>query len=104
MDSYEFMRSITHDLGSIKIFFDATMALYQVMSEYNGFAIVDQDVDETKSAVFAYTIVPPEDPYIIQKFLHDINGLNVFMYGRCYVCEAKMSGPNVVMVTLRGIQ
>lgn len=100
MDSYEFMRSITHDLGSIKIFFDATMALYQIVNGYNGFTVINQDVDDTY-AVFTYTIAPPQDnPEMVDKYIKHINGLCVGMYGRVYMCEASMVNPNVLMVVL----
>lgn len=99
MNSYEFMCGITHDLGNIRAFFDATMALYQIMNEYNGFAIIGQQIDKTDSAIISYTVVP-SDVSVVDKFINDINGLNVGMYGRCYRCEAAMPNPNVIMITL----
>lgn len=102
MDSYEFMCGITHDLGNIRAFFDATMALYQIMGEYNGFAVVGQQIDKNDSAIVSYTILPPEDKSIIDRFMEHINVLRVGMYNRCYTCMAEMPNPNVILITLNG--
>lgn len=94
VNSYDFMQNINRDIGCIRTMFDATMALYQVIGQFNGITVVNKNM--VNEAVIQYSIIAESEEQIY-RLLVDIANLRVTIYDNTYLVT---SMPNESGVTI----
>jgi hypothetical protein len=95
VNSYEFIQAINRDIGSAKIMFDAAMALYQVIGQYNDLKIISEG--SYNEAELSY-IVKPGDPSKLNELLIALNGNVVQVYQHSYRVSAETyDGQNLIL-------
>lgn len=99
MNSYDFMQNINRDMGCIRMMFDATMALYQVIGQINGISVINRDM--VNEAIIQYSITAESEEQLNQ-LLSDIANLRVTIYDNTYLVTSTRN-ENGVMICLQPV-
>lgn len=99
MNSYDFMQNINRDMGCIRMMFDATMALYQVIGQINGISVINRDM--VNEAIMQYSITAESEEQLNQ-LLSDIANLRVTIYDNTYLVTSTRN-ENGVMICLQPV-
>lgn len=84
MNSCEFIKNVQTDIPAIKILFDTTMALYNLIGYYQGFNISVQDA----SGVDIAYVVTAQNASDLEQLMNNIQNMQVTIYSRIYLCNA----------------
>lgn len=95
MNSYEFIQAVHKDEAYLRMIFDSSMALYQVLGTFNSVKVIDT---QSSTVAMQYTIAG--DAEYIKNLIANLSGY-VTTYGHTYLVTVSSATADTLTIMLQ---